>query len=636
MQNKSRWEWLRQVPPQRWATLLRAVATDVLLLSTALVLSVGLVRDFRYTAQDVLLLQWCAPLLSVAGVCALFCYGLYRVHSRYAGITELFHLLKVGIGLSVLCLIGLLAFAHWAKRPFSSAEWVLFGFLATTMVSAPRLWRRMYDWYIAYSRHQSPRRRALIVGGGDMGEVVMREIQRNHHAEVRVVGFVDNDLNKQSLRIHGYPWLGTIEDIPRLIAEHGIHDVIIADASADGNLVRRVYNLCRPTNTRVQIVPSLQPLNGNFKLARIREINIEDLLRRAPVQFDLRPVAEYIAGERVLITGAGGSIGSELARQIADFGPARLILLGKGENSIYQIEQELRTRYDYEPECIIADVRDATRIEAVFRKEQPTLVFHAAAHKHVPLMEANLVEAIKNNVLGTWVMAETAHRHKVRRFVYISTDKAVDPVSVMGATKRVGEIIVSSLARESDTEFAIVRFGNVLGSRGSLIPTLQAQIEQGGPVRITHPEMQRYFMSVNEAVHLILRVGSFSSHGDIYILDMGEPIRIVDLAHDLIRLYGLVPGQDIQIVFTGVRPGEKLHEQLCYDTEQLEETPHPKIRRVRSPEVPPWDWLQEQLSVLLELCEKEQADAARTMLMELATGKLAKRYSTLRGGVAKS
>ncbi|MDW8107291.1 MAG: nucleoside-diphosphate sugar epimerase/dehydratase [Armatimonadota bacterium] len=608
----------------------------MLSLSAALVLSVGLVRDFRYTEQDVLLLQWCAPLVAIAGVGALFSYGLYRVHSRYAGITELFHLLKVGVGLSIVCLIGLLGFAHWAHRPFSLAEWVLFGFLATTLVSAPRLWRRLYDWYTAYTRHQLPLRRALIVGGGDMGEVVMREIQRSPHPEVRVVGFVDDDPNKRSLRIHGYPCLGTVEDIPRLIAEHGIHDVIIAVASADGNLVRRVYNLCRATNTRVQIVPSLQPLNGDFRLTRIREINIEDLLRRAPVQFDLRPVAEYIAGERVLITGAGGSIGSELARQIADFGPARLILLGKGENSIYQIEQELRTRYDYEPECIIADVRDATRVEAVFRKERPTLVFHAAAHKHVPLMEANLVEAIKNNVLGTWVMAETAHRHKVRRFVYISTDKAVDPVSVMGATKRVGEIIVSSLARESDTEFAIVRFGNVLGSRGSLIPTLQAQIEQGGPVRITHPDMQRYFMSVNEAVHLILRVGSFSSHGDIYILDMGEPIRIVDLAHDLIRLYGLVPGQDIQIVFTGVRPGEKLHEQLCYDTELLEETAHPKIRRVRSPEVPAWEWLQEQLSTLLELCEKEQADAARTMLMELATGKLARRHSVIQGGVSAS
>ncbi|MDW8107521.1 MAG: nucleoside-diphosphate sugar epimerase/dehydratase [Armatimonadota bacterium] len=606
----------------------------MLSLSTALVLSVGLVRDFRYTEQDVLLLQWCAPLIAIAGVGALFSYGLYRVHSRYAGITELFHLLKVGTGLSVVCLIGLLGFAHWARRPFSLAEWVLFGFLATTLVSAPRLWRRLYDWYSAYTRHQLPLRRALIVGGGDMGEVVMREIQRSPHPEVRVVGFVDDDPNKRSLRIHGYPCLGTVEDIPRLIAEHGIHDVIIAVASADGNLVRRVYNLCRATNTRVQIVPALQPLNGDFRLTRIREINIEDLLRRAPVQFDLRPVAEYIAGERVLITGAGGSIGSELARQIADFGPARLILLGKGENSIYQIEQELRTRFGYEPECIIADVRDATRIEAVFRKEQPTLVFHAAAHKHVPLMEANLVEAIKNNVLGTWVMAETAHRHKVRRFVYISTDKAVDPVSVMGATKRVGEIIVSAIARESDTEFAIVRFGNVLGSRGSLIPTLQAQIEQGGPVRITHPEMQRYFMSVNEAVHLILRASSFSGHGDIYILDMGEPIRIVDLAHDLIRLYGLVPGQDIQIVFTGVRPGEKLHEQLCYDTELLEETAHPKIRRARSLEVPAWEWLQEQLGTLLELCEKEQADAARTMLMELATGKLARRHSVIQGGVS--
>lgn len=615
--------WLQQAPPRRWREFVRAVFTDILLLSGALVLSVGLVRDFRYTAQDVTLLQWLSPMVSLAGVATLFGFGLYRVHSRYAGITELFNLLKAGAGLSVLVLVGLLAFAHYTRRPFSLAEWVLFGFLATLGVSMPRLWRRLYDWYVAYAQHQLPQRRALIVGGGDTGEIVMRETRRNPQTRLRVVGFVDDDPHKRSLRIHGYPCLGTIEDIPRLVAEYGIHDVIIAISTADGELIRRIHNLCRTTPARVQIVPPLHPLgDGEFHLGRIREINIEDLLRRAPVKIDLRPVAELVAGERVLITGAGGSIGGELARQIAGFGPASLILLGKGENSIYQIEQELITQMHYKPECVIADVRDSARIDMIFRHEQPTLVFHAAAHKHVPLMEANLTEAIKNNVLGTWVVAEAAHRHGVQRFVYISTDKAVNPVSVMGATKRVGEMIVSALARRSNTQFAIVRFGNVLGSRGSLIPTLQAQIEQGGPVRLTHPDMQRYFMSINEAVHLILHASAFPSRGDIYILDMGEPIRIVDMAHDLIRLYGLVPGQDIQIVYTGVRPGEKLHEQLWYDEESLEKTPHPKIQRVCSSMSPDWDWLQARLETLLELCEKERAEEARAMLMQLATGKL--------------
>ncbi|MFN3689839.1 MAG: polysaccharide biosynthesis protein, partial [Fimbriimonadales bacterium] len=519
-------------------------------------------------------------------------------------------------------LIGMLAFAVYGGRPFSPAEWVLFGFLSTTLLSAPRVGRRLYDWYLAYTRNQAPRRRALVVGGGDTGEIVMRETRRNPQAEMRIVGFVDDDPRKQSLTIHGYPCLGTTADIPRIVAEHGVQEVIIAISSADGQVVRRIFDICRPTNARLRIVPPFHPAEG-FQLTHIREVNIEDLLRRAPVQFDLRPVAEYVAGERVLITGAGGSIGSELARQIAELGPASLLLLGKGENSIYQIQQELTTRLNYEPECIIADVRDAARVEAVFRSAQPTLVFHAAAHKHVPLMEANLIEAIKNNVLGTWVMAETALRHRVRKFVYVSTDKAVNPVSVMGATKRVGEMIISALACEGETEFAIVRFGNVLGSRGSLIPTLQSQIEQGGPVRITHPEMQRYFMSVNEAVHLILRAGAFSSRGDIYILDMGKPIRIVDMAHDLIRLYGLVPDQDVSIVYTGVRPGEKLHECLCYDQEVVEDTASPKIKRVRNHIAPDWGWLRGHLEALINLCEKEQPEAARAMLMELATGKLA-------------
>ncbi|MCS7208368.1 MAG: polysaccharide biosynthesis protein [Fimbriimonadales bacterium] len=624
MRNKGALGWLRQIPPRRWAAFLRAVFTDIWLISASLALAVGLVQDFRYTPHDVQMLQWLSPILSLLGTGGLFHYGLYRVHSRYAGITDLFRLLKVSFGLSTACLIGLLAFAHAENRPFSLAEWVLFGFLSTTLLSLPRIGRRLYDWYLAYSKNTIPRRRALVVGGGDTGEIVMREARRNPQADLHIVGFVDDDPHKHAMHIHGYPCLGTLEDIPQIAAEYGVHDVIIAISSADGEVVRRIMSLCRATNARVRIVPPFQTtLEQGFQLTQIREVNIEDLLRRAPVQFDLRSVAEYVAGERVLITGAGGSIGSELARQIADLGPASLALLGKGENSIYQIEQELRTRASYEPECIIADVRDATRIDAIFRQRQPTLVFHAAAHKHVPLMEANLIEAIKNNVLGTWVMAETARRHGVRKFVYVSTDKAVNPVSIMGATKRVGEMIVSALARESETEFAIVRFGNVLGSRGSLVPTLQAQIEAGGPVRITHPEMQRYFMSINEAVHLILRAGAFASHGDIYILDMGEPIKVVDMAYDLIRLYGLVPGQDIQIVFTGARPGEKLHEQLFHDAEVLESTPNPKIKRVRNHEAPDWSWLQSQLETLMNLCEKEQPEQARIMLMELATGKLA-------------
>ncbi|MER3559571.1 MAG: polysaccharide biosynthesis protein, partial [Armatimonadota bacterium] len=436
-------------------------------------------------------------------------------------------------------------------------------------------------------------------------------------------GFVDDNPAKRYTRLHGQPWLGTTQDIPKVVAEFGVQEIIIAIPSGESATIRRIFEVCRRTPARIQIVPAIPAIfERGVQLHQIREVDIEDLLPREPVRFDLRAISDYLEGERVLITGAGGSIGSELAQQVVLLGPASLILLGKGENSIYVIQREVVEQHNYEPRCVIADVRDESRIRSVLREEQPTVVFHAAAHKHVPLMQANPVEAIKNNVLGTWVIAETSARNGVRKFVYISTDKAVKPASIMGATKRVGEMIIQALAHETETEFAIVRFGNVLGSRGSLVPTIQAQIEAGGPVRLTHPEMQRYFMSVSEAVHLIMCVGAFESHGDIYLLDMGKPVRVVDLVHDLIRLYGLVPNKDIPIVFTGIRPGEKLHEELCYDEENLEPTPHQKIRRVTNGGAPQWHWLKSQLEILLDLCESNQAEKAQTMLMELATVRL--------------
>lgn len=614
---------LGRIPRKRWNEFIKAVVLDVLMLSGAMVLAIGLISDFRFTAIDRWFLELAAPLLCGLGVLLLFWKGLYRVHSRYAGLGDLINLLQVN-GLVGLFSVGVFAWGQWGmERPFRLAEPVLFTLLSALLLAVPRVGRRVLDWVSVHASYQREKQRTLIVGGGDAGEMVMREILRNPQSPYRIVGFVDDNPAKRHMRIHGFPCLGTTTEIPYIVAEHGIQEVIIAIPSAEGETIRRIFEMCRKTPARVHIVPSIPAVfEQGVRLRQIREVHIEDLLPREPVRFDLRAVSEYIRGERVLITGAGGSIGSELARQVAQLGPASLILLGKGENSIYQVQQELCVDYNYEPLCVIADVRDATRIDPLMRTEQPTLVFHAAAHKHVPLMESNAVEAIKNNVLGTWVVAESAARHGVRKFVYVSTDKAVNPVSIMGATKRLGEMIVASLAQCSQTEFAIVRFGNVLGSRGSLVPTLQMQIERGGPVRLTHPEMQRYFMSVGEAVHLILRASAFHCKGDMFILDMGKPVRIVDMANDLIRLYGLVPGEDIEIVFTGIRPGEKLHEELSYDEEQLEPTEHPKIRRVRNSQVPDWTWLQSQLVHLMDLCDKNQPERARAFLMELATGRL--------------
>jgi len=605
-----------------------------LLVSLGLVLAIGFAKDFGFDLTDRRFLEAGAPLLSLLAVSLLFWQGLYRVHSRYAGISDLFRLLGVSVLLSGGGLGAFWLASYWLGRAFTSAEPVLFAFLTTTLLALPRLGRRMMDWYRAMRRNGVVKRRTLVVGGGDAGEMVMRETQRNPKSEYQVVGFVDDNPAKRHMRIHGYPCMGTIDDIPRLAAEHGVQEVVIAIPSATGETIRRIFQICKQSSARVRIVPPIPAVfEHGVHLTHIREINIEDLLQREPTKFDLKSLSEYIQGERVLITGAGGSIGSELARQVAQLGPASLILVGKGENSIYQIEQELKHAYDHEPKCVIADVRDRARMRQVFAQERPTLLFHAAAHKHVPLMEANPIEAIKNNVQGTWVVAECCVEFGVGKMVYVSTDKAVKPVSIMGATKRVGEMIVSALAQESETEFAIVRFGNVLGSRGSLVPLLQQQIQQGGPVRLTHSEMKRYFMSIGEAVHLILRAGAYASHGDIYILDMGEPVRIVDLAQDLIRLYGLVPDEDIKIVYTGIRPGEKLHEELCYDEEMLEPTPTPKVRRVRNHQAPDWESLQTQLCILMDYCQREQADQARSFLLELATGRLSA-HTARREGVS--
>ena len=621
---KSR-EQVGQLEQERKARLgrsIRAALTDALIIFAALVLAVGLASDFRYQAGDRAFLATAAPLLILTGLSLLLVKGLYRVHSRYAGLSDLFGLMQVSALLTLLYLLLMGSGRHLLQRDVRMAEPVLFGGFAMGLLAFSRVGRRLYDWYRASLKQGQAQRNTLIVGGGDAGEMLMRETRRNLDSEYRVVGFVDDDPLKRHMRIHGYPCLGTTEDIPRIAEEYGVQEIIIAIPSAPGEVIRRIFERCRQTKARVRILPYIPTLNeSGVHLTQIREVHIEDLLRRQPVSFKMKVISDYIEGERVLITGAGGSIGSELARQVVQVGPASLILLGKGENSIYQVEQEMIADFGFEPRCVIADVRDAARIGSVLRQEQPTLIFHAAAHKHVPLMESNPIEAIKNNVLGTWVMAEEAVRHGVRKFVYISTDKAVKPVSIMGATKRVGEMIVSALAQQSETEFAIVRFGNVLGSRGSVIPTLQMQIERGGPVRITHPEMRRYFMSIAEAVHLVLLAGALPSKGDIFILDMGEPIRILDMAYDLIRLYGLVPDKDIKIIFTGVRPGEKLHEELYYTEEDSEPTVHEKIRRVRNGGAPDWAWLQGQLALLMELCDKEQADEARTFLMELATGR---------------
>lgn len=558
-----------------------------------------------------------ALVLGTATLTLLLWRKIYRVNVRYFGLNDFLWIaltcLAVGLVQTALPVVD-------SDPRRTLARTLVFSFSLIGTLSGVRIVTRYRSWR-ADGPGAKPTRGALIVGAGDAGEMIMRELVRN--AQHRVVGFADDDPAKASTLIDRVPVLGTTDDIPNLVREHKVEEVFIAIPSAAGAQMRRIIDLCHQTDARVKTLPPLRSLmNGNPHMsAQLREVEIEDLLRREPVHTDLQQIAEYLGGERVMITGGGGSIGSELARQIANLSPASLILLGKGENSVYEIEQELLHSSSFQATCVIADVRDREAMEAAFEAHRPTVVFHAAAHKHVPLMEGNPIEAVRNNVQGTWRVTELATKCGAKRLIYVSTDKAVHPSSVMGATKRVGEMIVSSYRGRTETECAIVRFGNVLGSRGSLIPTLKAQILRGGPVRVTHAEMTRYFMTIPEAVQLILQAGALGERGEVFLLEMGEPVRILDLAQDLIRLHGLVPGKDVPIIFTGVRPGEKLHEELLYASEQLSPTRHPAISMVRRNSSSNWEILRAELEHLLALCETGDADEVRRCLMELAWGK---------------
>jgi FlaA1/EpsC-like NDP-sugar epimerase len=465
-------------------------------------------------------------------------------------------------------------------------------------------------------------RRALILGAGDAGALVARELQKNPQLGLNPVAFLDDDPEKQGQRLHGIPVAGTLKDLGVQSKVLRAEEAIMAIPSAPGSVLREMTELSRNSSLAFRTMPGIYELiGGKVNVSRLREVDITDLLRRQPARIDRQRVGASLRGNRVLVTGAGGSIASELCRQVARWEPAALFLLGHGENSVFEILLELRNEHpklDIQP--VIADVREAKRIEQILKATKPDVIFHAAAHKHVPLMEANVPEAVTNNILGTHNVVTAAGNLGVKRLVMISTDKAVRPSSVMGATKRIAEWVVLDAGVRFRKNYSVVRFGNVLGSRGSVVPLFKQQIALGGPVRITHPEMERYFMTIPEAVHLVLQAAAFNSKGELYMLDMGEPVRIVDLAEDLIRLSGLQPGEDIQLEFSGLRPGEKLSEQLWEDGSLYMKTEHPDIRRVAEPEYLTGKKLESQIKKLVDAAEKGNSKAVLKMLGELIPG----------------
>jgi len=422
----------------------------------------------------------------------------------------------------------------------------------------------------------------LIVGAGIAGSMIVKELKTNPQLGMRPIAFVDDDPNKQNVNIHGVKVMGMLEDIPNIVKGNKINEIIIAMPTASGKTINSVVQMCQMLKIKSKTIPGVFEIISGSAVAQLREVQINDLLRRGTIEINEKNLWKLIQGMRVMVTGAGGSIGSELCRQIINFHPKELLMLGHGENSIFQIANEIKTRYGVIGEAItfktvIADIRDRDRMIHVIEESQPQIIFHAAAHKHVGLMEKNCLDAVTNNVLGTQILVELAARYGVEKLVMISSDKAVNPTSIMGATKRIAEFIVHNAAVNHHKAFVVVRFGNVLGSRGSIVPILEKQIRAGGPVTITHPEVTRFFMTIPEAVQLVLQAGALGKCGETFVLDMGQPIRIVDLARDLIRLSGLHEGTDIDIVFTGLQKGEKMHEELFYATEKHTRSNHEKI-----------------------------------------------------------
>ncbi len=514
--------------------------------------------------------------------------GVYARYWRYASVNEL--MLLAGAAVVGGAVQGVLFFAGSlllpelmpaVPRSIPLIDILVTGILIAGPRFAVRLWGQYAQRLSKASGASVAPAHVLIMGAGEAGVMVLRELQSNPQAGLLPVGFVDDDPEKHGMWIQNVRVLGGRERIPELVREQHVEQVIIAMPSAPGKAVREIVTICESAGARARIIPGMyELLSGQVSLNQIRDVQIEDLLRREPVRIDAVAVTELLRGKRVLVTGGGGSIGSELCRQILCCEPARLIALGHGENSIFEIVEELRTAYPHDASRIvpvIAGIRFPERIRCVFEEQRPEIVFHAAAHKHVPLMEENPGEAITNNVMGTRIVVNAALATGVERFVLISTDKAVNPTNIMGASKRAAELLVYQAARRSGKPYVAVRFGNVLGSRGSVLHTFRRQIAAGGPVTVTHPEMRRYFMTIPEAVQLVLQAAVLGRGGEVFVLDMGEPVKIVDLARDLIELSGLKVGRDIDIRFVGLRPGEKLFEELFVAGESYMRTAHHKI-----------------------------------------------------------
>ena len=544
-------------------------------------------------------------------VSTILIFALFHMYTSlwaYAGVNEMINIFLACI-LSSLVQLVIVVFLPPADDSLPRSYYLLYALILFVLESVSRFSYRGIRSYVRKHRTTEETTNVMIVGAGNAGEMLMREIGNSCYVDKKVVCVIDDTPEKIGSFIHGVKIAGDRHAIPEMAEKYKVQEIMIAIPSASEQQIKEILDICKDTGCRLRRLPGVyQLINGEVSVSTLKEVDVDDLLGREPVRVNIASIMEYVSGKTVLVTGGGGSIGSELCRQIASHKPKCLVIMDIYENSTYDIQNELKRDYpELDLVVRIASVRNTRRVEKIFETYRPEIVYHAAAHKHVPLMEESPNEAIKNNVLGTWKVADAADRWGVKRFVMISTDKAVNPTNIMGASKRICEMLIQTYNNRSKTEFVAVRFGNVLGSNGSVIPLFRKQIEHGGPVTVTHPDIVRYFMTIPEAVSLVLQAGAYAKGGEIFVLDMGEPVRIADLARNLILLSGHKPDEEIRIEYTGLRPGEKLYEEMLMDEEGLQETEN-KLIHIGKPIELDEDKFMMQLEELKEYVVTEPDD----------------------------
>jgi len=595
------------ISDRKWAK----IALDAIAIMLSFFVALAIRFEFAIPDQYLSHFLWALPALTLLLLVVNYIMRIYSGQWKYASFDELWSLATAAILSTAISFLAVLLIPSFRTYLPVSIP-VIGGILALASMAFIRLQFRFIGER-RLRRSSDGSTRVLLFGAGETGEMIARDILRHPEYDYFPVGFVDDDPAKSNMIITGFPVLGGRDDVPGIVTEYDVDEIFITIPSASGEQLREILPFCQQTTAQIKLLPGVVcTMAGKMGVEAIRELRLEDLLGREPVETDIASISEYVAGRVVLVTGAGGSIGSELSQQLSCLDPRKLVLLDNDSTHLYDLDMDLSFRDNMCPrEIVVADIRDAKRLEAIFRRHRPRVVFHSAALKHVPLMESHPSEAVKSNVMGTRNLANLACKYGVERFILVSTDKAVQPANVMGATKLLAEQLITHSNGTNGTQFAAVRFGNVLGSRGSVVPFFKKQIESGGPVTITHPEVERFFMTIEEASRLVIQAGAYTEGGDVFILDMGKPVRIIDLANEMIRLLGR--GEEIEISISELRPGDRLKEKLLFESEEMLPTPHPKIfKTVHGFEIP-YDF-QALIDELIRAAERDDEEEIRALL----------------------